>query len=814
VLKLRVELDPNQPQVPDHHLSQVRHRKHKWSGRYYKLDGKLYKEVRAMTCPATATYRCKKEYRRFVALVGLDERVEASDSVVFEVFADKRRLYTSPPVTKRATPVGIYVRVPTGTKEVKLTTRGADFNRRSRAYWANAGFLLKGEDTRVGFVRLFVPGYDRSRYKIAVYTLNGYRVASELLPTQEAGVVDVLFYGHYNYSVYYAYLVPKDKYEPPPREWKPDAGLVLRTRYTSTDAKACAELAGFRRVWQKATPIGAGLVAGVHHGHPVHPEIIGSAEASSHERMALYWYTGFFETEEAGDYLFATASHWGSYLLVDDELVVGWPGKHDYRAGWRGQKRKKIPLEPGVHRLDYLNYSPRGNMLTMAAWKSPGGRFGLMTRCDFPAVQGYVVTGAETRTPQQGEPQRVSFDWRVVDDWRLDRDKEALIRVTLRAIPQPGTEELACRWQFDDGVTATGPRVERVYFASGERRVTVELLDGEAVRGQTSQSFHVGPLADKIWVEPRDRPAFERVVSRLSLRSLPVRDVVTLYKLAVGIHHPEWQEWAADTLLARSSEWVGRKDFHHVALALVEHLRGAKRKQYPEALRVCVALHDAANEGTAVRQRAKIVRAELLLHCFGSAREALELLKRAGWERNADKQTAQRLGMAQAEALIGVGQIEEARKVLRDLGQETGDSEIMRRAIRHAGLVRRASQLVHDQGEPVQLDHAMVMLETVLREEPEMLLSPRLNLVRLDVYLGRGEHRIARHLAERLADLEMAAYDRAQLLVRHVKALCGLGDVDQATDVCRRLAQLCPQSSELLEARTALTQIRTAIRGQ
>jgi hypothetical protein len=56
--------------------------------------------------------------------------------------------------------------------------------------------------------------------------------------------------------------------------------------------------------------------------------------------LALYRYTGFFEADRAGEYLFATASNWGSHLLVDDKLVVSWPGDHNYREGIRGQKRE------------------------------------------------------------------------------------------------------------------------------------------------------------------------------------------------------------------------------------------------------------------------------------------------------------------------------------------------------------------------------------------------------------------------------------------------------------------------------------------
>jgi len=282
--------------------------------------------------------------------------------------------------------------------------------------------------------------------------------------------------------------------------------------------------------------------------------------------------------------------------------------------------------------------------------------------------------------------------------------------------------------------------------------------------------------------------------------------VVSFYHLANGLDRPMWMERAAEALLARLDAWIGRKELHEFALELAEYVGAPERKQYDEALRLCAALQDETTEGTRMRQRAMVAHAELLLHCFGKTQEALVLLRRAGWERNSDKQTTRRLGMAQAEALIGIGSIDEARQILSKLEGERKDADARRRDIKHAGLIQQASQLVRDQQDPAQFDHAMAMLDEVLREDPMRLLSPVWNNVRLDVHLGRGEYRIARHLAERLAQLDMTAYDRAQVLVRHVKALCGAGEGAQAKAVCERLFQLSGQSSEVLEARNAVTQ--------
>ena len=53
-----------------------------------------------------------------------------------------------------------------------------------------------------------------------------------------------------------------------------------------------------------------------------------------------------------------------------------------------------------------------------------------------------------------------------------------------------------------------------------------------------------------------------------------------------------------------------------------------------------------------------------------------------------------------------------------------------------------------------------------------------LNLIKLDVHLSRKEYLVAFYLAERLNKLELSNYYRSEILVRQIKALCGIKAVD------------------------------------
>jgi tetratricopeptide (TPR) repeat protein len=825
VLKFIVEADPNQPQAPGIDISG--RKREDWSGGYYRIDGKIYKNAVAMTCPGKAVYGCKQEYRRLAALIGVREDAGESAAIVFEVFAGTRKLYTSPPLTRYSAPVGIDVPIPGRTKEIRLVTSGSSSEGHHWAGWVNAGFLTRDERPRVGHVTLPVPGFDPSKYEVAVYAVNGGRVPGVRLATPEEGKIDQLFFGGQGWLTYYAYLIPKDKYEPEPQDWLPDAGLVLETRRVDKSRqRACEDLPGLVKVWNGADQIiGRSLVAGIHHAFPVHPRLLESGNEAAKNSLALYRYTGFFEADRAGEYLFATASNWGSHLLVDDKLVVSWPGNHNYREGIRGQKQGKVALQPGVHKLDYFNYSPWGTMFALAAWRPPGGSLGVMAGSDFPATRGFVVTRVEYDSAADHKP---SFEWDVVDDWRLDHDKIALVRMRFRAFPDQATEDRErrtedggrkigdastdFRWMFDDGVVKVGRTVERVFLDSGRHTVTVQMLKGTQVLAETKQVVYAGARADKIWVEPRDSKAFQQEIAQTDFRKAPIQDVVRLHTIAHDLPEPSWKKMAVQVLLERVSELMARPEYQPLCLELGQHLSSAAVQQYDQALSLYTRLQEKTREGMPLRQQTMVAAGELLLRCLGKPDAALRLLNQARWQKAQDKTWTIRLGLARAEALLTLGDMKELEAQMRQLQELQGKPDPRRQDLRRAGLLDQAAFLASQKNDPAQWDYAMNNVETILREQPDQVLSLGLNLVRLDIHLVRGEYGIARHLAERLAELDLTPYDRAQVLLRHIKALCALGDPDSAKKVLEQLTQVYPNSQQATQARAMVVEAATKAR--
>jgi hypothetical protein len=102
--------------------------------------------------PCQLIYELRPEYRRFVALAGVDEHIlEVANgsnvamypSVVFKVFLDGREVASSPVMRIAEHPWRFDVPIPVGSKQISLVaTDAGDGNREDRANWVDAGFIF------------------------------------------------------------------------------------------------------------------------------------------------------------------------------------------------------------------------------------------------------------------------------------------------------------------------------------------------------------------------------------------------------------------------------------------------------------------------------------------------------------------------------------------------------------------------------------------------------------------------------------------------------------------------------------------------
>jgi len=154
-VSVRTPAPPPPPPPPDVHISDLKPLKATvgWGGpakpdrsigrRPLSIAGTRYEKGMGVHAPSELVYGLEPGYVRFVAVVGIDDekRDDPRASVVFEVYADKKRLARSP-IMRPAAVWFMNAAIPAGSKRLRLiVTDAGDGIACDHADWANAGFI-------------------------------------------------------------------------------------------------------------------------------------------------------------------------------------------------------------------------------------------------------------------------------------------------------------------------------------------------------------------------------------------------------------------------------------------------------------------------------------------------------------------------------------------------------------------------------------------------------------------------------------------------------------------------------------------------
>ena len=122
-------------------------------------------------------------------------------------------------------------------------------------------------------------------------------------------------------------------------DWHPQRGLVLTGwKYRGGEL---SDLATTLEAFGKAEPLQRmKFVPNVFRGH----NPFGPTGDTCHK------YEGWLICPDTGSYVFATSSDDASFLLIDDDQVVAWPGRHRWRSPTRRRSRGgpfRLTEDPG-----------------------------------------------------------------------------------------------------------------------------------------------------------------------------------------------------------------------------------------------------------------------------------------------------------------------------------------------------------------------------------------------------------------------------------------------------------------------------------
>jgi len=626
-----------------------------------------------------------------------------------------------------------------------------------------------------------IPTHGRIRSQndpIAVFSAYGTELPCRILSVGPGDQMTICFAAKpklKKYFVYYDLKSTRSSRRNSGGNWQPKRGLLLESRtYRRGPINSLAQV---KRLFAQGKLQGRTFVPNVFFGYnPLGPPA-----------NYIHRYVGWLICPVDGTYRFATTSDDASFLLIDDGLVVQWPGRHRWRAD--AKHNAPVRLTKGLHKFEYwhVNVGPYGG--AVAAWQPPGAeRFSVIPPQAFaPAIRCKLADlDRSDRKPQPDftfRPQgmaffanRYSFRW-------------------IFAASMSGTSVKAddCLWDFGDGCKVTGRTIEHVYLKSGTYRVTLTIR-----RAGRSYSISNRVAVNILWdrliyarLDALDRHCdilktygYATVRQDLLLNALLLADRAERRDLIDGI---------APLLAGRYSS-CPRQD----AESFIEicNRRFVQKGDPQQAARLLARLENTA-EDPSTKSLLAWALAKILLHDLGQPQAAATSLQRAlsAYASSADEEIIRKCKVLLGDTYAQLGRIEDALRLYRD-AQRSAEAD----SATVGALIRSAEDYIR-RGE---FDAAETALEDVEYRCPTQKILGYTPLLRARIYAARQMYPKVIRIADTLVHLNPRSNHAPALLLLKARALQKMSRSAEATNTLKQILSRYPESPEAQEARKLL----------
>ncbi len=553
----------------------------------------------------SVTVAIKPEYKYFswgpseAAKVYIDGKLVPEESllqVTYKEGENWRYTYKERKMTRLAP-------IPPGAKTLKLEVGGL---------LTQAGFITRSPG--VARAPICVPGRDPSRLVPIAYRLGGQRVGCQTVWAEPGKPMSIFFDSSSGDEDYWVYLVDKAN-GPAPLDWVPQAELVEEVRSLDRYDPKLETLDGFLKLWEGSTAImgrGVPLVrSGADRMGPAQSRParviyrgympfrskgserlnVGQAQAS---RPA--WFSrlsGTFHIPETDRYRFASKLGPAGYVLLDGQLVAPFQGD-------RGARFFDIELEKGPHRVEVLQYArAEQNGSAGLWWKDPRRKdlngdyeigwpkFGDVNEGGLMMWEPMADATSGPLETSRAQASWASFSWVQHANLMAVYPGHDLNWVRFSAHAPGASTKAVYRWRFDDGRTAEGKQVTKLFLRSGMRKVQLEVLDaprGKVIAraaGEINVQINLAYTSDfsiKHDRSQRDSSLLAMIWAFMeedTLAQLPLDDLLNLYEWSYPLKH-----WRASW---RLHDGTGVSDFASVSLA-DRQVQGLAGKRVREAL--------------------------------------------------------------------------------------------------------------------------------------------------------------------------------------------------------------------------------------
>ena len=381
--------------------------------------------------------------------------------------------------------------------------------------------------------------------------------------------------------------------------WKPKGGLVMETRrYRGGDP---GSLAGMRDIIKRSGPsFGRAFVKNVFHGLNVF---------GPHTNYVSI-YSGTLYAPSTGKYVFCTSSDDASFLLVDGQLVVSWPGWHGAVADTR--HNASLNLSAGPHDFEYLHVNGGGAGVAVAAWQHPGAARIMPIP---PEAFGWPGSGKIGPVEVRGGGGAADFQCETTAEAPFGEDA-FIVKI---AFTDTGGQDTGTEWDFGDGTSGRGRFTEHVYLVEGDFTVRMKNRYGECAN-RVAVSHRWWNDASR-QTSLKDLAPVLRSYDFARLRSACLKRALDIFR---EIEDAEGAHAVMQAVVKRA----GEVDADTVAECAVTLARSMSVHAPQDALKMLASLEKTLADNPAAVARLLLAEGDVLFYFLDDADRALELYDR------------------------------------------------------------------------------------------------------------------------------------------------------------------------------------------
>lgn len=571
----------------------------------------------------------------------------------------------------------------------------------------------------------------------------------------------------------------------------PQLGLVYETRPMPANADASSWAAA------QATLRRAGPASGADYWR----QVFDAFNPFGPQSQYIAVYRGYLRSPKAGHYRFATVSDYSSFLLIDDQLVTEWVGRHNVHQGRRGEHAGTAYLDRGTHKFLYVHFARGGGARSEAAWMPP-------EQDNWQVIPPHAFAGlrqAEVyESERYGQPICADFTAEPRSYCEAGDARMVAVQFASRSTTTRNTLINTYRWDFGDGQTSDEPRPEHVFLYPADHTVTLTITNTAGDRTSCAKTVRASPIWDDLDFRPPKLERFWRQVKGYNFGVLPTPSLLAAWRFAKHMEEDEKAFEAALVLDGRRT-LLKREQVYELAMDIARHYQELQPNPDRAEGYFALALQSVPESD---KRRLFEVRFALADHCFlqradaARARQEFEKL-RADFPRADSKKL--RLALIRiGDTYRKEGKAEEALERYR---QAEGDPDYVpdkpKALILGSALQQVESHL--REGEP---DRALERLEELLWLFPTMRMEGQPSRLRVQAYLVKGEFRKARDEAEVFIATSKEPNHLPALRLLAAEACYELGMMEQAAAHYRAILDDFPEAPEVREAEDGLRRLR------